>query len=75
MSFDLVTFGEAMLRLSPPEHMRLEQTDRLNLSAGGANEFAAAYSALAHTFPGDVNWATRAEAEKAMAGGSARISR
>ena len=40
-----------------------------------ANEFAAAYSALAHTFPGDVNWATRAEAEKAMAGGSARISR
>jgi 2-dehydro-3-deoxygluconokinase len=40
-----------------------------------ANEFAAAYSALAHTFPGDINWATRAEAEKAMAGGGARISR
>jgi len=43
--------------------------------AGSANEFAAAYSALAHTFPGDFNWATRAEAEKVMAGGGARISR
>lgn len=40
-----------------------------------ANEFAAAYSALAHTFPGDMNWATRAEAEKIIAGGGARISR
>jgi 2-dehydro-3-deoxygluconokinase len=40
-----------------------------------ANELAAAYSALAHTFPGDVNWATLDEARKAMAGGSARISR
>lgn len=39
------------------------------------NEFAAAYSALAHTFGGDINWATRAEAQKAMAGGGARISR
>ncbi len=40
-----------------------------------ACEFAAAYSALAHTFPGDMNWATRAETEKAMGGGGARISR
>ena len=37
--------------------------------------FAAAYSALAHTFPGDANWATAAEAEKAMKGGGARIAR
>jgi len=37
--------------------------------------FAGAYSALAHTFPGDVNWATRSEAEAAMKGGSARIRR
>jgi 2-dehydro-3-deoxygluconokinase len=44
-------------------------------SAEEACEFAAAYSALAHTFPGDVNWATRTEAEKVMAGGAARISR
>jgi 2-dehydro-3-deoxygluconokinase len=43
--------------------------------AAKTNEFAAAYSALAHTFPGDVNWATRQEALKAMAGGGARISR
>jgi 2-dehydro-3-deoxygluconokinase len=43
--------------------------------AGKANEFAAAYSALAHTFPGDINWATYDEAVKAMAGGGARISR
>ena len=40
-----------------------------------AVEFAAAYSALAHTFPGDTNWATAAEAEKAMSGAGARISR
>jgi 2-dehydro-3-deoxygluconokinase len=38
-------------------------------------DFAGAYSALAHTFPGDVNWATREEAEAAMKGGSARIRR
>ena len=38
-------------------------------------DFAGAYSALAHTFPGDVNWATRAEAERAMKGESARIRR
>jgi 2-dehydro-3-deoxygluconokinase len=40
-----------------------------------AVEFAAAYSALAHTFPGDVNWATREEVEKLMLGKGARISR
>ncbi len=38
-------------------------------------DFAGAYSALAHTFPGDVNWATRSEAESAMKGESARIKR
>jgi len=43
--------------------------------AAKANEFAAAYSALAHTFPGDINWATKDEAMKAMAGGGARIAR
>lgn len=43
--------------------------------AAEACEFAAAYSALAHTFPGDINWATREEALKVMAGGGARISR
>ena len=40
-----------------------------------ACELATAYSALAHTFPGDINWATRDEALKIMAGGAARIAR
>ena len=44
-------------------------------SAAEACDFAGAYSALAHTFPGDINWATRKEAEDAMTGGAARISR
>ena len=43
--------------------------------AAEACEFAAAYSALAHTFPGDMNWATAAEAERVMAARGARISR
>lgn len=38
-------------------------------------EFSAAYSALCHGFLGDWNWATRAEAEKVMKGGSARVIR
>lgn len=69
----------------------LEMVDRVgggdNFSAGliaclleGKNsqetvDFAGAYSALAHTFPGDVNWSTRFEAETVMKGGSARIRR
>jgi 2-dehydro-3-deoxygluconokinase len=38
-------------------------------------DFSAAYSALCHGFMGDWNWATRAEAEKVMKGGSARVVR
>jgi len=33
---DVVTFGETMIRLSSPDHLRLEQTTTLNMSAGGA---------------------------------------
>ncbi|UCF92668.1 MAG: sugar kinase [Desulfobacterales bacterium] len=33
---DLVTFGEAMLRLSPPDFKRLEQTTSLDINIGGA---------------------------------------
>lgn len=33
---DLVTFGEAMLRLSPPDFNRLEQTPSLKIGVGGA---------------------------------------
>ena len=32
---DLVTFGEAMVRLSPPNYKRLEQTDVLDVHVGG----------------------------------------
>jgi 2-dehydro-3-deoxygluconokinase len=38
-------------------------------------EFSAAYSALCHGFMGDWNWATKAEAETVMKGGSARVIR
>lgn len=40
-----------------------------------AVDFAGGYSALAHTFPGDCNWATIAEVEKVTKGAAARISR
>lgn len=33
---DVVTLGEAMLRLSPPDFERLEQTSRLDMRPGGA---------------------------------------
>lgn len=34
--FDLVAFGEAMIRLSPPDFKRLEQTTTLDVHIGGA---------------------------------------
>jgi 2-dehydro-3-deoxygluconokinase len=34
--YDLVSFGEAMIRLSPPDFKRLEQTTTLDLNIGGA---------------------------------------
>jgi 2-dehydro-3-deoxygluconokinase len=34
--YDVVTFGEAMVRLSPPDFQRLEQTRSLNVNVGGA---------------------------------------
>jgi 2-dehydro-3-deoxygluconokinase len=36
MMYDVVTFGEAMVRLSPPHFQRLEQTRSVDLNAGGA---------------------------------------
>lgn len=32
---DLITFGEVMIRLSPPNYKRLEQTDSLDVRVGG----------------------------------------
>ena len=34
--FDIVTFGETMVRMSPPDFKRLEQTTTLDLHIGGA---------------------------------------
>jgi 2-dehydro-3-deoxygluconokinase len=34
--FDLISFGEAMIRLSPPDFKRLEQTTTLDVNIGGA---------------------------------------
>jgi 2-dehydro-3-deoxygluconokinase len=36
MSYDVVTFGEAMIRLAPPNFRRLEQARSLDLQVGGA---------------------------------------
>lgn len=36
MSYDLITFGEAMLRLTPPHFLRLEQASSLEIHVGGA---------------------------------------
>jgi 2-dehydro-3-deoxygluconokinase len=46
---EIVTFGETMIRLSPPGHLRLEQTTSLDLSAGGAElNVAAGLARLGH---------------------------
>jgi 2-dehydro-3-deoxygluconokinase len=36
MPYDVITFGEAMVRLSPPNYQRLEQTHSLDVQIGGA---------------------------------------
>src|SRR3954471_23001751 len=36
MPYDVITFGEAMVRLSPPNFQRLEQARTLDLQVGGA---------------------------------------
>ncbi|HIC95550.1 TPA: sugar kinase, partial [Candidatus Bipolaricaulota bacterium] len=36
VKYDLVTFGETMIRLSPPNFKRLEQTESLNVTVGGS---------------------------------------
>ena len=39
---DVLTFGEAMIRLSPPDHQRLEQAATLEVAVGGAELSVAA---------------------------------
>src|SRR5256886_16613741 len=36
MPHDVITFGEAMVRLAPPNFRRLEQTTTLDVQVGGA---------------------------------------
>src|SRR5438093_2525687 len=49
MSFDVITFGEAMVRLSPPNFRRLEQARSLDVQVGGAElNTAAALARLGH---------------------------
>jgi len=36
LGYDLVTFGETMIRLSPPDFQRLEQTHILDVNVGGS---------------------------------------
>src|SRR5271166_4979046 len=49
MPFDVVTFGEAMIRLSPPNFLRLEQAHSLDLRVGGAElNTAVALARLGH---------------------------
>jgi len=43
-SIDLVTFGEALMRLTPPNHARLEQASSLDVHIGGS-EFNTAIAA------------------------------
>src|SRR5438046_8186270 len=50
MSYEVITFGEAMVRLSPPSFRRLEQTDSLDLAVGGAElNTAVGLARLGHT--------------------------
>jgi 2-dehydro-3-deoxygluconokinase len=56
MPYDVITFGEAMLRLSPPGYRRLEQARSLELFVGGAElNTAVALARLGRT----VAWVSR----------------
>ena len=55
MKFDLTTFGETMIRLSPPNYRRLEQTNLLEVNIGGAEwNVATDLSRLGIADPGGV---------------------
>ncbi len=54
--FDVITFGETMIRLSPPNYRRLEQTNLLDVNVGGAElNVAIALSRLGL----NVSWVSR----------------
>src|SRR5213595_4339561 len=50
MPHDVITFGEAMIRLAPPNFRRLEQTQSLDVQVGGAElNTAVGLARLGHT--------------------------
>ncbi|ERJ04891.1 2-keto-3-deoxygluconate kinase protein [Halorhabdus tiamatea SARL4B] len=53
---DLVTFGETMLRLSPPQGQRLEAVSAFDVAVGGAESNVAV---LASRFGHEVRWLSR----------------
>ncbi|MCU4718524.1 bifunctional 2-dehydro-3-deoxygluconokinase/2-dehydro-3-deoxygalactonokinase [Halapricum hydrolyticum] len=53
---DLVTFGETMLRLTPPRGRRLEQVTEFDVAVGGAESNVAVAAAQ---FEHDVRWLSR----------------
>jgi 2-dehydro-3-deoxygluconokinase len=56
MPFDVITFGEAMVRLSPPNFRRLEQAASLDVMVGGAElNTAVGLARLGHS----VAWVSR----------------
>ncbi len=56
MSFEVITFGEAMIRLSPPNYRRLEQARTLDVHVGGAElNTAVGLARLART----TSWVSR----------------
>ena len=56
MPYDVITFGEAMVRLSPPNFRRLEQASSLDMLVGGAElNTAAGVARLGHS----VAWVSR----------------
>ncbi len=56
MPFDVITFGEAMVRLSPPNFLRLEQARSLDLRVGGAElNTAVGLARLGHS----TSWVSR----------------
>jgi 2-dehydro-3-deoxygluconokinase len=56
MAIEVITFGEAMIRLSPPNFRRIEQAKSLDLQVGGAElNTAVAVSRLGHS----ASWISR----------------
>jgi 2-dehydro-3-deoxygluconokinase len=52
--YDLVTFGEAMIRMSPPDFKRLEQTTTLDLNTSVV--YDRADSSFSNIQPGEIDW-------------------